>query len=1012
MKKTISILLIVAMMLASMLAIIPASAAPRGEAIETAEDFANMAPDGEYYLANDIVIKSSYTEEFKGRLDGDGHTITVYSATPVFEKVAAERITNLNINTSFESGIPSGGNFGALARVASGTITKINATVNFKFTEKTNGTNIGGLIGQINGEARISGSTVKGAIIETLENDTGASVVGGIVGNVTADAEIEISSSANYATLDIKESGPSAGGIVGIMTGQTRLTVDNCQNYGDITFLITKGEHTGIAGIVGHVSSSSSSKASVEVNDCRNSGNITGTGNKNDHMVGGIVGRINGIKKARVDGCVNSGNITSGAVGWGATGGIVANVETYNYTWSNNTEADIRITNSVNIGAVSGSGNGDTGNGGILGSVLQANTPNVKVQILTCANYGNISGNNSAGIMGKQGTGGGGNKLIIRDCYNNGGASAGIVAAVHQQWANIGEYGSSADKNILGDATVGEGEDAKNVPTKPYEIPEIINCVSDSGAIITNYTFHNYVTENSPMANSKITITNCVGSVPSGDKYAVTAPTDAGATTAATKAAVPGNPAEIDALIGGYADAVATDYESGWDAFETLYKQATAAVKKATLQSVFDELIPALEEALDNLVAKEIGEEELVPLATAIAQYKETADDEANVALYTPRTWEAFTQALSAAQAVYNEADGVDSTVKLSDLDKAIDAMKDAFDALALIPDRTNINNTFADYAELDQTKYVSASWTAFQKAMAEAKAVNDDVNSVKEDIDAALKLIKDAKNALVLKADPASLAQKAEATLAEYAEEKYTAKSYNDLSTIVKQIKKAAEGNDMSAVDINEKSAALDAAVSALVLRGNFDEIDALLEQFGEIIIGGDKPEVDADLVEELEDTYTRGSVDNLFTALNNVAQAKKKDNIPNFSENDAARLLKTLQSAIEALVPYADYTEIDAKIIEISALDKTKYTEESWAALEAALKTAADLKYNRNASKPQSDAALEALNAAFAGLVEVEVEEVVEEKGCKSAIGATIVVMTATLALGATTLLKKKED
>ena len=47
MKKTISILLIVAMMLASMLAIIPASAAPRGEAIETAEDFANMAPDGE-----------------------------------------------------------------------------------------------------------------------------------------------------------------------------------------------------------------------------------------------------------------------------------------------------------------------------------------------------------------------------------------------------------------------------------------------------------------------------------------------------------------------------------------------------------------------------------------------------------------------------------------------------------------------------------------------------------------------------------------------------------------------------------------------------------------------------------------------------------------------------------------------------------------------------------------------------------------------------------------------------
>ena len=69
--------------------------------------------------------------------------------------------------------------------------------------------------------------------------------------------------------------------------------------------------------------------------------------------------------------------------------------------------------------------------------------------------------------MGKQGTGGGGNKLIIRDCYNNGGASAGIVAAVHQQWAIGNDYSASADKNILGDATVGEGEAATKIPTKP-----------------------------------------------------------------------------------------------------------------------------------------------------------------------------------------------------------------------------------------------------------------------------------------------------------------------------------------------------------------------------------------------------------------------------------------------------------------------------------------------------------------------------------------------------------------
>jgi hypothetical protein len=167
--------------------------------------------------------------------------------------------------------------------------------------------------------------------------------------------------------------------------------------------------------------------------------------------------------------------------------------------------------------------------------------------------------------------------------------------------------------------------------------------------------------------------------------------------------------------------------------------------------------------------------------------------------------------------------------------------------------------------------------------------------------------------------------------------------------------------------------------------------------------------------LVEELEDTYTRGSVKNFSSILTNIADAKKKDNLTNFSENDAARLLKALQNAIDGLVPYASYADIDVKLAEISALDKTAYTEESWAALDAAVKAVAELKQNRNASKPQSDSALTALNTALEGLVKVVVEEapvVEEESGCKSAIGATIVVMTATLALGATAVLRKKED
>ena len=57
MKRTISILVIVAMMLASLLAIVPVSAAtPEGTPVKNAKEFAAMEADGTYYLANDITI--------------------------------------------------------------------------------------------------------------------------------------------------------------------------------------------------------------------------------------------------------------------------------------------------------------------------------------------------------------------------------------------------------------------------------------------------------------------------------------------------------------------------------------------------------------------------------------------------------------------------------------------------------------------------------------------------------------------------------------------------------------------------------------------------------------------------------------------------------------------------------------------------------------------------------------------------------------------------------------------
>ena len=76
MKRIISSILILTMMLCALLSAISVRAAsPEGEAIDSAADFAAMSESGKYYLSKDITVSSSYSNTFKGTLDGNGHVI-------------------------------------------------------------------------------------------------------------------------------------------------------------------------------------------------------------------------------------------------------------------------------------------------------------------------------------------------------------------------------------------------------------------------------------------------------------------------------------------------------------------------------------------------------------------------------------------------------------------------------------------------------------------------------------------------------------------------------------------------------------------------------------------------------------------------------------------------------------------------------------------------------------------------------------------------------------------------
>ena len=1018
MKKTISILLIVAMMLASLLAIIPASAAPAGTAIKNATDFANMAADGTYYLENDIVIKASYDKDFKGTLDGNGKTITILAATPAFKKIAAGTVKNLNIDMDLSVAGPDG-YFGALARYASGTFTNINVNIDVTFTGTATSDSIGGLIGQVEGATTIDGVKTSGSIAHTTakaDSDNCQLGMGGIVGATSTDKAVNIKNSVASVNLYGNLSRMGLGGIVGASNGNTKLVIENTQNYGNIDTSLTKpgGAHAGVAGFVGIMNANSNAGASIEIYNSRNYGNVSTHASGADMMAGGFIGRIYGGTKVIVDGCVNSGNVNNGGSGWSASGGIVANAETYNFSWSKNATLECKITNCINLGNVScSSTDGSSAAAGIMGSALQVNTPNAKVEITNCANYGNANGNNTAGIFGYQGTQGGGNKLVIKDCYNKGEAAAGIVNRISQAW-----YVPGQNNDLLVPVTVGD----KQVPTRVYEIPEIINCVNEGNAsngIIRSYEFTDYAEADSPMANSKVTITNCVtktGSVsPTGNTYAVTAPTDADATVEAVKAAIPGNPSALDNVLADYDGFVGDDYVSGWDTFEPVYKAALADANKATAQATLDAHIEAVLTAADALELKEV---DLAPLTAAVEAADAALAEAGDGSDYTPLTWETFTLALATAKDVLDQADAIDGAeLKPSTVINATSKLNAALAGLALVPtaEKAELKNAIDTYEAYNEAIYVSASWANLVEVIAAVKVVYEDVNATAADVNAAKAELDAAAAALGVKANPSSLGAKANKIIKDYPSTPYTAKSYNELRNLVNQINNVVSANDVSQAEIDELSAALDAAVANLVKKGNFDAIDALLEPFGEIVIAGARPQVNKDIVEELKDKYTRDTLKDFTNVLEEVALAKKQDSIPNFTVEAAAKLEAALKEAIDGLVHFADYTEIDAKLAEVAALDKTKYTADSWKAVQAAINAIETLKSNRNAIQADADAALAALNTAVEGLAEATATNdapAADEGGCKSAIGATIVVMTATLALGATTLLKKKED
>ena len=179
--------------------------------VSSAEEFAEMEPDGSYTLAADITITAPYTSAFSGTFDGAGHTVTLniessdsdYQA--LFAKIAASgKVMNLGIDGSVTGKRYVGG----IAGTNAGTIESCKNAASVQGSS-SDGRYVGGIAGESSSGSQIINCYNVGTI-SSARTRSGV-CLGGIAGNVPSAKIINCYNAGGINTESTTNYGAIAG---------------------------------------------------------------------------------------------------------------------------------------------------------------------------------------------------------------------------------------------------------------------------------------------------------------------------------------------------------------------------------------------------------------------------------------------------------------------------------------------------------------------------------------------------------------------------------------------------------------------------------------------------------------------------------------------------------------------------------------------------------------------------------------------------------------------------------
>ena len=354
------------------------------QTIASAEDFARkinaQTPSVvTFRLEGDIVLENWESVDFSASLDGQGHVISGLSK-PLFNAVRGATIENLVISDSALNTTETEEYIGLVARTAGdgATIRNVTTTADCSIGAGIN-VAAGGLVGVMINTATYEGEmsswiedcTNRAAVTKTATDSNSRGSLAGIVGRIEAQG----------------------------LVGQPYVTngVLRCANFGPITCAFNGGR---LAGLVGKVLTQND-KALIAILDSGNYTNITGVTTYGSDPYkklygGGVVATVGtACMTVLIDGCVNRGAVSVGFEPEGqadnldkTAAGIVAHVE------SLQKYGELTIRNTANYGDVEGENAA-----GIVGTFgASGNFAYTKGILQNCASYGAVSGRTRAAL--------------------------------------------------------------------------------------------------------------------------------------------------------------------------------------------------------------------------------------------------------------------------------------------------------------------------------------------------------------------------------------------------------------------------------------------------------------------------------------------------------------------------------------------------------------------------------------------------------------------------------------